>query len=143
MTRLSTESADNEAYFIDLALQRAGSFPTIPGIGGPYTGFTMVADGRRYYYVAGKDEQHNPRLFEVFQVNMAGELSAVPAYLYPKVILEVFPRDLEILGPSDSCDTSKIGVTTCRPEAGPNIGARLFAAPRTPGTQLQDSPVKR
>ncbi|GAA7760024.1 MULTISPECIES: hypothetical protein [Cupriavidus] len=95
------EPAAEEPTLIELARIFAEKSSQIPDIIPPYVASSLVTNERRYYYVAGKDREGRPRLFEVFLANPTGELDAVPACLYPGAVLELFPTDLQILAAPD------------------------------------------
>jgi hypothetical protein len=75
-----------------LAQERVEAASRIPGVARPYTVSSLVSNERRYYYVAGRDRQTNPRLFEVYKVNQAGELRCCSGLLVPQGYSRTLPH---------------------------------------------------
>jgi len=108
------ESEEEMPALLEEACQFAKRSSRIPGIVPPYVASSLISNGRRYYYVAGSDNEHRARLVEVFVVKPTGELEPIPTFLYPEPIRELFATDLSVLFAEDPWGGEVASLTTAQ-----------------------------
>jgi hypothetical protein len=110
----SREPEDEIPALLEEACQFANRSSQIPGIAPPYVASSLISNGRRYYYVAGSDNESRSRLVEVFVATTACELEALPTFLYPEPIRELFATDLSVLFAPDPWGGEVTSLTTAQ-----------------------------
>jgi hypothetical protein len=108
------EPVEEIPALLEEACQFAKRSPQIPGVAPPYIASSLISNGRRYYYVAGSDNERRSRLVEVFAIKPTGELEPIPTFLYPEPIRELFATDLSVLFAADPWGGEVASLTTAQ-----------------------------